>query len=559
MDTPNMPSVLSIFRQKSKSVYVLASVMAMVNSSLNSYMLIFINNAIVRSGTEAPARYDWLLFCGLTVLSLGGSILFQRYMIGFTTRILADFQLSFLERLRGARYEAFEKIGFEKIYTAMSDISVLTNIPGVIVNCLTSAVVLLCCLGYLLLKSWQGGLTVIFITAVLLVFYRSRDRVARQKLNLLRDAQNDHYQQLDDFLHGFKELKMSYTRSENLFKGIRENTALRQKLKVETSVANLINELVGGYSWYVVIGVVIFALPVLFQLPGAEVVSFIFIVFYIMRPVGTLLGLVPFYSTVKIALERLHVFEAEIQAQVQAEAPYVPAAPPVAVVPSFGEIRFEQVSYQYTGAEGGKSGFSLDPISLAFQPGETVFIVGENGSGKSTFVKLLTGLYQPTSGHIYYGDQQIAAATYPFYCQQIAAIFTNHYLFRKNYDAFDISRSNPQLRSYIDLLQLEHVFDPAGYSHADNYRLSQGQKKRLALIYALLENKNIVVLDEWAAEQDPAFRSYFYHSLLKQMQRLGKTVIAVTHDEEYYGCADRLIRFGGGKIVSDERFIHSHI
>jgi multidrug/microcin transport system ATP-binding/permease protein len=89
-------------------------------------------------------------------------------------------------------------------------------------------------------------------------------------------------------------------------------------------------------------------------------------------------------------------------------------------------------------------------------------------------------------------------------------------------------------------------------------KFSKGQSKRMSLIFALLENKPILVLDEWAADQDPHFRKFFYEELIPKLKREGKTIIAVTHDDAYFNQADRIIKFDYGKIVKDVSVIISN-
>jgi putative ATP-binding cassette transporter len=79
--------------------------------------------------------------------------------------------------------------------------------------------------------------------------------------------------------------------------------------------------------------------------------------------------------------------------------------------------------------------------------------------------------------------------------------------------------------------------------------LSTGQRKRMGLLIALLEDKPICVFDEWAAEQDPEFRSYFYEELLHQLKEEGKTIIAVSHDDRYFHHADKIIKMEYGQLV----------
>ena len=103
----------------------------------------------------------------------------------------------------------------------------------------------------------------------------------------------------------------------------------------------------------------------------------------------------------------------------------------------------------------------------------------------------------------------------------------------------------------IALLKLDDKLELEDGRNKFNHKLSKGQRKRLALIYALLEDKPVVVFDEWAAEQDPNFRRYFYTELIPELKKNGKTIIVITHDDEYYPYASRIIKFNFGEITYD--------
>ena len=79
--------------------------------------------------------------------------------------------------------------------------------------------------------------------------------------------------------------------------------------------------------------------------------------------------------------------------------------------------------------------------------------------------------------------------------------------------------------------------------------LSSGQRKRLALVVALLEDRPVLVFDEWAADQDPGFRHFFYRTILRDLKARGKTIVAVTHDDRYFDQADRVLKMDFGQFV----------
>ncbi len=115
----------------------------------------------------------------------------------------------------------------------------------------------------------------------------------------------------------------------------------------------------------------------------------------------------------------------------------------------------------------------------------------------------------------------------------------------------ELTETNTELYELISLLKLTDKIELDGDGKGFNHNLSKGQRKRLALIYALFESKPVIVLDEWAAEQDPAFRRYFYTEMIPFLQERGKTIIIITHDDEYFQYADRIIKFNFGQIVND--------
>ena len=106
---------------------------------------------------------------------------------------------------------------------------------------------------------------------------------------------------------------------------------------------------------------------------------------------------------------------------------------------------------------------------------------------------------------------------------------------------------------YLHQLELDHVVTVKDGVFS-TVKLSRGQRKRLALLTAYLEDRPIYVFDEWAADQDPVFRRIFYLRLLPELKARGKTVVAITHDDRYFGDADRIVKLEEGKVV--ETFRH---
>ncbi len=178
--------------------------------------------------------------------------------------------------------------------------------------------------------------------------------------------------------------------------------------------------------------------------------------------------------------------------------------------------------------------------------GEIVFIVGGNGSGKSTLIKLITGLYIPESGKIYFNGKLVTAENKEWFRQHFSAVFSDFYLFGNLFN-LDKNIADDQIQDYLVQLQLDKKVQISN-GILSTTLLSQGQRKRLALLTAYLEDRPIYVFDEWASDQDPVFKKIFYTQILPELKSKGKTVIVVTHDDQYFYLSDRIFKLDYGKI-----------
>jgi putative ATP-binding cassette transporter len=543
--------ILKVLQKQSRLFLPYVLLLGIINSVVYSGLLAFVNYAVKGASIPFVKGNDYLLYISLVVASLLCTKIFQTYMVKLTHKLLLHYELSILQQVRQATYQAFEKLGAERIYTAIGDVRILAYIPEVLVAVVNSSVIILCALGYLCWVSPVGGLSVLGLMAVLLSVYMIRNARIEKDLNRVRDMQNDYHTYLRDLVYGFKEIKMSSTRNDNIYhRYIRTNRLEGKELGSRSAVKFLDNELIGTYSWYLALGVVIFALPQWLHLSAIQTVPFVVVILYLMGPLASLVKIIPYYTNVKIALERIDAIKAAIDEAVPEQATTA-ALPETA----FESIDFIDVTFGYFDSKD-QLVFKTGPFNLSIRKGETIFITGGNGSGKSTFINLLTGLYRPLEGAICFNGHTITAENYTAYSDRISAIFTHAYLFNENYDGFDLSSNNARLVALIEKMRLQAVIRLGTDRNFIDTGLSKGQQKRLALIYAMMEDREVLVLDEWAAEQDPAFRAYFYKHLIPEMQQKGKTIIAVTHDDAYFNHAGRMLRFDYGKIVEDRRLFH---
>ncbi len=214
-------------------------------------------------------------------------------------------------------------------------------------------------------------------------------------------------------------------------------------------------------------------------------------------------------------------------------------------------LTLEGVAFAYHD-EADRHGFALGPVDLTLRPGEVVILAGGNGSGKTTLVKVVAGLYAPRRGSIWVDGREIGEAERMAYRQLFSVVFADGYLFK---DLLGLDRPGlaDDARTGLERLGLgERVgIEGIAYSTTD---LSQGQRRRLAMLNARLEDRPVLIFDEWAANQDPHFRQAFYREILPELREAGKAVLVISHDEEYYDVADRVVRLREGRFVDEAAF-----
>ena len=540
--------LFQILQKKSKYFYLLLLLLGLINSVWASSLLLLINHKINGAPLPYLGKYDWLAYGVLIVAAFGMARFFQGYMIRLTYDLGNELGLGIFNKLRFTNYEDYLTLGEDRVRAAMSDVTTLQRFPQAFIESFNAAVMVLIGVGYLLYTNPLGALVIMGVLAVLIIFYNLRTRVIQQDLSVARDLATVYQRNVNDFLRGFKEIKMNTERSDVLYYDyLTQNRNKVKMLTVRTLVRHMMNELLGTYSWYLGIGIVLFLLPLLLHTDARVGISFVVTLLYLMGPTNVVVSELHEYFQMRIALERLHEFNEVIDgyAAVTKGHGALPDAPT-----EFESLRFENVTFEYYDEKKDQT-FRLLPLNLEIRRGESIFVTGGNGSGKSTFINLLTGLYLPHSGNIYLNGQRIDASTYPHYRNQICAIFTDCHLFGENYNRFDLTTGNHRLVALLKKMQLTEVI-PLGETETKlKVTLSKGQQKRLALLNALLEDKDILVLDEWAAEQDPIFRAYFYNKIIPELRLAGKTVIAVTHDDAYFDCARRVLKFDYGRIATD--------
>jgi putative pyoverdin transport system ATP-binding/permease protein len=347
---------------------------------------------------------------------------------------------------------------------------------------------------------------------------------------------------LTDMLRGFKEVRMSNRRADGVLRDVGAASAEAKRVNTDTKRQWGWEFALLQSLFYTLVGLMVFVVPLFTTNFHEVVVQATIVTLFIVGPVGTLAYVTPMVSQTEFALANIEAMTERLRTAA-GDAPDG-SARPLDRVPSC--IALRDAAFAYKG-EDGATLFAVGPLSAEFKAGEITFITGGNGSGKSTMLRLLTGLIPLAGGSLLADGKPVDAEQMQGYRDQISAIFTDYHLSRRLYGLADAEPDRVQgLLTWLEMADKVSVRDGAFSTVA----LSSGQRKRLALVVALLEDKRAIVLDEWAAGQDPHFRRVFYEALLPELKAAGKIVICVTHDDRWFGLADHVLPMDEGHFVT---------
>jgi putative ATP-binding cassette transporter len=456
--------------------------------------------------------------------------------------IVSHLRIRIADKIRHAELASLETVDQAEIYNLLtSEARVISESGGVLAAALQSAVLLAFASLYLAYLSVPALLFCVVLIGATLPRYMRRLREVG--VWMLRTSQQEvqAFNTIRDLLDGFKEVKLHEERSRALMADIAQTAGELRVMKVTTADMFNVNYLMAYGAFYVMMAAVMFILPGFVSIAHGDMVRVMMTVLFIVGPLGAVVQGVQSLSKANAAVQRMTQLERRLDRFTEIRDERAPA---VSVARAFREIRLEAVSFEYVDRDGNPL-FRVGPLELAVGRGEILFVMGGNGSGKTTLLKLLMGLYPPATGRLSIDDVPVGEAERSSYRSLFSAIFADFHLFRKLYG---LPAIRPEaVHALLRQFQLEAKTD-FETDHFTNVRLSTGQRKRLAMIVALLEDRPCYVFDEWAADQDPEFRRYFYEELLRDLAARGKTIVAVTHDDRYLHVADRVITMELGQI-----------
>ena len=537
-------SLFRFFLKRSPRIVVFSLLGSILSGACNAAILAVINNLLKRQGgADSHLIAGFISLCAVLLLS---RCLCEILLNSLGQNAMYVLRRELIEQILSAPLRQLEEMGAHQFLAVFTeDIPLITNsILFFPVLCITITVVI-GCLVYMASMSLSLFAMVFVFILLGIATYQIPVLRAAQVFRAARIEGEKLIKHFRAVTEGTKELKLHHGRRRAFLEEVVDPTAVLLKnynlrgMRTYTFAASW-----GQVLVFVVIGLILLAFPRMHYINSGILTGYVLTVLYLMTPLEVIMNMLPNLARAKAAFDRV----TDVGVQLNVKSREMEAQEPGTAF-DWRHLVFDSVVHRYR-REGDSLDFTLGPVSLVFRRGETVFITGGNGSGKTTFMKLLTGLYLPERGAIFL-DSIPTHGMMESYRSNFSVVFSDCFLFEQLLGLSE-SKTGGTAQHYLHRLKLDTkvTIENGRLSTVD---LSQGQRKRLALLTAYLEDRDIYVFDEWAADQDPHFKEVFYVQLLPELKTRGKTVFVISHDDRYYHLADRLIRFEDGQVLSDSQ------
>jgi putative ATP-binding cassette transporter len=538
--------LITFYLKFSRPLLVFAVLVSLLVGSTSVVLVGLISTRI--SNPETPAQVYLGAFIALSLAQLTLNVVSGFLMTHLAERTGFDLRLRLSRQILATPLRQQEVLGSHKLLAILTrDIPNITGASLQIPQTCISVTVLLGCLIYLGLLSSTMLVALIVCLVLAIVIVKVLEIRAKSFMKKARDDWDLLVQHFHALTEGAKELKINRPRRETFLAQVLDAAAasFRRNNVMIGSIYSVIN----GWSmalYFIIIGLILFIMPGIDKAAGREsLIGYAITVLYMRSYIIALMAILPYFAdgaTSLRKLEELGLSLSPVDFGSEAVGEGVDGS-------SWKHLELDGVTHSYY-REREDDDFVLGPINLSLSAGELIFIIGGNGSGKTTLAKLLTGLYIPESGEIRLDGEPITDENRDYYRQYFSAVFTDFYLFEQLF-GMESADVDERARGYISELQLTHKVkvEDGKFSTLD---LSHGQRKRLALLTAYLEDRPIYVFDEWESGQDVLFREIFYLHLLPELKARGKTVFVISHDDRYYRVADRVVKLDYGKLEYDK-------
>ncbi|MDP8228345.1 MAG: cyclic peptide export ABC transporter, partial [Candidatus Electryoneaceae bacterium] len=478
---------------------------------------------------------------------MGIFIVTQRHILKraviISEEIINRIRVRIADKVRKCNFYNIEKLGHNEIYSKLTkDAVIVTQSSPLIINAFQAGMMVIFSMIYVATLSKVAFVIAVSMIIMSILYYLKNDKIVSLNMRKAVSREVDLFSTLSHVLDGFKEIKMNTRKSDDVVDELRIVSDDVKNLKIKGLVPFADNYIFSVSFFYALIAVIIFILPNFLSSSGDTVVKLTTAILFVVGPISAVVNVIATLTLSNIAIDSIYTLEESLEKNKDVINNNNQVVIPDAE--NFKYINFSNLYFEYTDKANNPL-FSVGPVDLSIRNNEILYIIGGNGSGKSTFLKLVTALYYPSAGHISLDNTVLTKHNIQSYRELFSVVMSEFHLFDKLYGLREIDENR-----VLELLKLMEIETKTGYidGRFTNLDLSTGQRKRLALIVTYLEDRDIYVFDEWAADQDPYFRKYFYEELIPDLKKRGKTVIAVTHDDRFFDSADRVLKMDFGRI-----------
>ena len=531
--------------KQSGALISLSLLLSLVSAVCNIYLIYCISNAI--SGDLEINNTNAALYFGLVAITTLFGIITQRVLRKIGEEVTLTLRLQLSQQILSANYSRLEQLGKARLLTSLvDDVNTIHQAFNMLPLAAFNSLIIVFGLAYLAWLSWEYLILMMLLLAVaVFVIVHLSTRINESYAELREERENLHGN-INTLLTGNRELSISVGKKRFFYHQLMFKTVeclRRISLKVGYQEATLNNTMT--LTVFTIFGIFIFIASFFYPLSAQVLSGFLITLMFIRNPIGIVIDTLPAFISARHAFSKIDKLEIDEEPTTQL-LQGASSLPPVNKVDS---LSFENLSFQYPDANGER-GFKIGPLNMQAQSGEVIFITGGNGVGKSTLGKVLTSLYTRQEGNIVLNGKPLEEKDMAWYRHHIGVIFSDFFLFDFIVGPDGNAIDGEDVEDWLTKLKLN---DKVTISEGviSTTKLSHGQRKRLALMSACLEEKPILLFDEWAADQDPNFRGYFYKELLLELKAQGKIVFVISHDESYFHLADKLYTIDNGQLVHD--------
>ena len=519
-----------------KSLFFLSMFVALIGTLL----VALINIAATNIGTDKPITLLFFFYIALLIVFWRFSKEANRKNVQQGQIMVHKFILRMMKMVLQTELLNYEKIGATNILNAIGrEAQILSTSIPLLVGAFTSLSIVIFLIIYTAFISFTAF--VILSISTLIIFLITSRALMNSHRNIMKAWQGEtvNFSLYNDFLFGFQEVKVNTERSKAITSELIQLTkkSLKEKTDALVDITNFFAFL--QTMLYILIGIMIFVVPMLSEHFGNVIMQVATTTLFLVCSLSATIQIIPSISQANVSAMRLLLIEEELKKEANGFIDQI------SMDEKIESITLENILFHYKQIEN-TSNFTLGPINFHFAKGKIYFIRGSNGSGKTTLLRLLVGLIQPEHGTISVNGKKVTKNMLEAYRNKFAIVFNNFYLFKKLYGIANFE--DTYFDEILSLMEMKEKVSINSGQFSD-LKLSTGQRKRIALMVALFENKDFIILDEWAADQDPEFRKKFYTKILPMLKNQGKTIIALTHDDAYYDVADKIIVLDNGKMA----------